>query len=120
MQCGDIQALTDMLTQDVTWSMPPIPTWFAGRDVIARFLATRLLAPGDHRMVPTMANGQPAFALYVRGHDGVRRAVAVQVLTLTASGIARVVAFHDPGLFTRFGLPSAHSATASAAPTARR
>jgi RNA polymerase sigma-70 factor, ECF subfamily len=54
---------------------------------------------------PTAANGQPALAVYRLGGDGVRRAYAVQVLTLRAGQVARVVAFLDPGLFAEFALP---------------
>ncbi len=46
---------------------------------------------------------QPAFAAYLRGNDGVYRAHAVQVLTITPSGVSRVVSFNDPGLFATFG-----------------
>ena len=63
-------------------------------------------------MVPAAANGQPAFAAYLRGGDGVDRAHAVQVLTVTRSGLARIVSFNDPSLFAPFGLPRATSAVA--------
>lgn len=66
-----------------------------------------------------MANGQPAFAGYLRGHDGVHRAHAIQVLTITASRVARVVSFGDPGLFAAFGLPQALPAAAASAPAPR-
>ena len=60
---GDVTALTDLLRQDVALEMPPMLTWFAGRETVRRFLARKLLgAPGQFRMVPAMANGQPAFA----------------------------------------------------------
>ena len=54
-----------------------------------------------------MANGQPAFAVYQREPDGASRAHAVLVPTVTATGIARIVTFHNPGLFASFGLPTA-------------
>jgi RNA polymerase sigma-70 factor (ECF subfamily) len=56
-------------------------------------------------MVPTAANGQPAFAVYLRLHDGTYRAYVMQVLTCTAAGVARIVVFRDPGQFATFGLP---------------
>jgi len=62
-------------------------------------------APGDWRMAATAANGQPAAAAYLRGADGVHRAFGLAVLTVTATGIARIVVFGDPGLVTRFGFP---------------
>jgi hypothetical protein len=86
-------------------------TWFAGRENVRRFLASKLFGrPGQYRLVPTMANGQPAFAAYEREHDGVYRAHAALVLTVTASGIARIVIFLSPGLLGAFGLPQEHGA----------
>jgi RNA polymerase sigma-70 factor (ECF subfamily) len=86
--------------------MPPFLTWFAGRDAVAGFVGSQLLtAPGDLRLVPVTANGQAAFAVYQRDEHGAYQAHALEVLTLTATGIARIVAFADPGLFPSFGLP---------------
>ena len=103
---GDVTALTELLRQDVALEMPPMLTWFAGRETVRRFLARKLLgAPGQFRMVPAMANGQPAFAAYERDDDGVYRAHAVLVLTVTATGIARIVIFLSPALLGVFGLP---------------
>jgi RNA polymerase sigma-70 factor, ECF subfamily len=103
---ADVTALMRLLRADAVFEMPPVPTWFAGRERIGRFLATHVLHErGGLRMVPTAANGQPALAAYPRGHDGVYRAYAVQVLTCTPAGIARIVAFRDPELFATFGLP---------------
>jgi RNA polymerase sigma-70 factor (ECF subfamily) len=102
---ADITALLELLRDDAVMEMPPFATWFIGRDNIARFLAPRVFVrPGDTRMILTAANGQPAVASYHRGHDGVHHAHAVHVLTVTASGIARIVAFLDPSLVVRFGL----------------
>src|SRR5947207_1673985 len=94
-----------LLRAEAVLEMPPLPGWFAGRERIGRFLAFRVFGrPGDFAMVPTAANGQPAFAAYLRGHDGVHRAHAVQVLTVSASGIARVVSFNQPELLATFGM----------------
>lgn len=96
-----------LLRADAVLEMPPVPTWFAGRENIGRVLAAHVLGePGGLRMVPTAANGQPTLAAYLRGDDGLYRAHAVQVLTCTAAGVARIVAFRDPGLFATFGLPA--------------
>jgi RNA polymerase sigma-70 factor, ECF subfamily len=110
---SDITALMQLLTDDAVFEMPPVPTWFTGRELIGRFLGSRVLGePGDFRMIPTAANGQPALAGYLRSHDGVHRAHAIQVLTITASRVARVVSFNDPDLFASFGLPQALPAAA--------
>jgi RNA polymerase sigma-70 factor, ECF subfamily len=105
---ADIGALTELLHDDAVLEMPPLPTWFAGREQIVLFLRSHVLRqPGDFKTIPTAANGQPALAEYRRGQDGVYRAFGVQVLTLTAARVARAVAFLDPGLFPAFGLPPA-------------
>jgi RNA polymerase sigma-70 factor (ECF subfamily) len=104
---ADVTALMELLHEDATFEMPPLPVWFRGRENIGQFLATRVLtSPGVFTAVPAAANGQPALAIYRRAEDGTRRAYGVQVLTLRASRIAGVVAFLDPGLFPAFGLPS--------------
>jgi RNA polymerase sigma-70 factor (ECF subfamily) len=61
-------------------------------------------------MVPVAANGQPAAAAYLRGGDGAYQAYGVVVLTVTSTGIARIVVFGDPGLFAPFGLPATRPA----------
>jgi RNA polymerase sigma-70 factor (ECF subfamily) len=101
---ADVTALVALLHEDATFEMPPMPTWFRGREDTGRFLRTWILtAPGLHTVVPAAANGQPALAIYRRDDDGTRRAHAIQVLALSRS---RIVAFVDPGLFPAFGLPA--------------
>jgi RNA polymerase sigma-70 factor (ECF subfamily) len=103
---ADVEALTGLLRADAVFEMPPIPTWFRGREEIGRFLASRVLVrPGDFRMVRTGANGQPALAGYLRADDGGWHAHSVQVLSLAGRQIGHVVSFLDPGLFGVFGLP---------------
>jgi RNA polymerase sigma-70 factor, ECF subfamily len=106
-ETADIAALTALLREDAVLEMPPQPTWFAGRDQIARFMAARVLRrPGDFRLIPTTANGQPALAAYLRDSGGVLRAHAIQVLTVGSSGVTRIVSFNDPELLAVFGLPA--------------
>jgi RNA polymerase sigma-70 factor, ECF subfamily len=103
---ADAAGLAQLLQQDAVFEMPPIPTWFTGRERIGQFLGARVLGrPGDFKMIPVAANGQPGFAGYLRGRDGGYRAHAVQVLTIGAAGIAHVVSFNQPELFPAFGLP---------------
>jgi RNA polymerase sigma-70 factor (ECF subfamily) len=72
---NDVDALAALLAEDVALTMPPIPTWFRGRDVVAAFLRDRPLADRHRwRVVPTRANGQPAFRPLPLGRRGVRRA----------------------------------------------
>jgi len=70
-------------------------------------------SPGDWKMLPVAANGQPAAAAYLRGSDGGYRAYGIVVLTVTSTGIARITVFADPGLFAWFGLPQAPPAPAA-------
>jgi RNA polymerase sigma-70 factor (ECF subfamily) len=108
---ADASALAELLREDVALEMPPLLTWFTGRPAVARFVASHLLTvPGRLRLVPVMANGQPAFAVYQREPGGGYHAHAVLVLTVTRTGIARIVSFQNPGLFGSFGLPPEYRA----------
>src|SRR5271166_172492 len=103
---ADMAALTELLQTDVKLEMPPLPVWFTGRDAVTRFLARRAFAePGDVVFVPTAANGQPAVAEYRRTADNVMRAHSIHVITAGSAGIAGIVVFLDPALFSAFGLP---------------
>jgi len=104
-QEADIDSLVSMLREDVVIEMPPLPSWFAGVESVGRFLAARCLYAHQWRMIPTIANGQPAAASYVRDADGVYAAHSIQVLTLTRTGIARIMAFRSPLHFAYFELP---------------
>ena len=105
---ADLAALTELLQADVRLEMPPLATWFAGREAVTRFLVQRAFAePGDIAFVPTAANGQPAVAEYRRAEDGVLRAHSIHLITAGATGIERMVVFLDPELFSAFGLPAA-------------
>ena len=109
----DVDAIVELFTKDAVWEMPPFIGWYQGPDVIGRLIAANCPArgPGDLRLVPTAANGQPAFATYLRDPlDGVHRAFLLHVLQLGAFGITHVVAFFDLRLFSTFGLPLTLSA----------
>ena len=82
--------------------MPPLPTWFAGRAATLAFLQAQVLRePGHFRLLPTTANGQPAFATYMREDDGVHRAHGIMVLTIAASRVTRATMFMDPACSQR-------------------
>src|SRR5262249_25057256 len=105
---ADVPALTRLLREDATFERPPMPTWFAGREQIGRFLAAQVLRqPGDFRMIPVAANGQPAFAVYMRESDGVHRAHGIQVLTVSGSSLIHVISFNEADLLATFGMPPA-------------
>src|SRR5208283_4036089 len=64
---ADTGALAELLREDVALEMPPAPAWFAGRAAVLRFYAAHALdVPGRFRLLPVVANGQPAFAVYQR------------------------------------------------------
>jgi RNA polymerase sigma-70 factor (ECF subfamily) len=105
---ADVDAVVAMLADDAVMAMPPVPTWYQGREAVAAFLAEWPLGGGRRsRMVPTRANGQLAFGHY--SWDAARErfvAHAIDVLTLDAAArIAEITAFLDPEAFARFGLP---------------
>ncbi|MGK5557017.1 sigma-70 family RNA polymerase sigma factor [Actinomadura kijaniata] len=103
---ADIAALVELFKQDATWEMPPFPQWFSGVDHIARLITAQCApSPGELRMVPTAANGQPAFGMYRRGADGVHRPFQLEVVTVSGGRVAHVAAFLDTTLFPYFGLP---------------
>ena len=107
MHANDIDDLVSTLTADAVWEMPPYPAWFQGADMIGQMVAAQSPAqgPGDHLLISTSANGQPAFGLYLPDDQGVHRAFNLQILTLAPAGISHIVAFFDLRLFARFGLP---------------
>ena len=105
---ADLPELLQLLRDDVVLEMPPHLAWFSGRAQVTRFLAAQVLDPGGRRfvLVPTSANGQPAVAGYLLGVDGLWHGHALQVLTVRASGISRIVSYNDPALFPGFALPA--------------
>ena len=104
---ADIDAVVAMLTDDAAITMPPLPTWYGGREAVADFLRGWALAgTAPRRMVPTRANGQPAFGHYAWDAD--RETFiphAIHVLTLDGPKISEITAFLTPEPFERFGLP---------------
>ncbi|HLL67850.1 MAG TPA: sigma-70 family RNA polymerase sigma factor [Micromonosporaceae bacterium] len=119
-EAKDIPAIVRLFTADAVWEMPPFTGWYQGAENIGRLIDTQCPAggPGDMRLIPTSANGQPAFGLYMRGEDGVFRAFNLPVLTVTAAGITHVASFFDLRLFEKFGLPASLPAEPPAEPPA--
>jgi RNA polymerase sigma-70 factor (TIGR02960 family) len=101
---ADLDALVALLTDDVFVSMPPMPFEYEGRDVVARFCAMLLGAGRRYDLVPTRANGQPAFGTYLRTPDGIRHGTGLYVLTLAGDRI-RAMARFEAGVLPWFGLP---------------
>jgi RNA polymerase sigma-70 factor, ECF subfamily len=101
---SDAAALQRILLQDAAIEATPLRTWFAGLRTCLPFLRDHLLrSPGDWRMLPTSANGQPAVAAYLRDQRGNHQPYGICVLTLSDAGIHRISSFGDPGLVSVFG-----------------
>jgi RNA polymerase sigma-70 factor, ECF subfamily len=126
----DTKALVDLFSADAVWEMPPFTGWYQTPAAIAKLVATKCPAKqaGDLRMVPTVANGQAAFGMYLRDPDGTHQPFQLHVLHMiepTGTGLAgtglagtglagtgeaklvidHVAVFFDTTLFPRFGLP---------------
>jgi RNA polymerase sigma-70 factor (ECF subfamily) len=106
----DVEAIVSMFTDDAVWEMPPFTGWYQGARTIGNLISSQCPASGpmDMRMLRADANGQPAFALYMRDPDGVHRAFQIQVLTVTDEGVSHVGCFFDTGLFKAFRLPEVY------------
>jgi RNA polymerase sigma-70 factor (TIGR02960 family) len=103
-EAADLEAVVALLTDDVFVSMPPMPFEYEGRDAVARFCA-RIVGPGRRfDLVPTRANGQPAFGTYLHAADGVRHGTGLIVLTLAGERISAMTRF-ESSVLQRFGLP---------------
>ena len=101
---ADLDALVDLLTDDIFISMPPIPFEYQGRDVAARFYASIFRANRRFDLVPTRANGQPAFGAYLRAPNGLSHGTGLYVLTLAGDQIRAMTGF-DNSVLPWFGLP---------------
>ncbi|MEU0602380.1 RNA polymerase subunit sigma-70 [Streptomyces sp. NPDC006393] len=107
MEDSDVDRLVALLTDDAWLTMPPEPLEYQGHAAIARFYRTRAWWGGGMlRLVPTRANGQPAFGCYYRdSHRPVAQAFGMGVLTLEDGRISAITHFGDNGLLPLFGLP---------------
>jgi RNA polymerase sigma-70 factor (TIGR02960 family) len=103
-ESADLDALVALLTDDVFIAMPPVPFGYEGRDVVARYCASLFGAGRRFDLVPTRANGQPAFGAYLRVPAGIRHATGFWVLTLADDRICAMTRF-DNIVLPWFGLP---------------
>jgi RNA polymerase sigma-70 factor (ECF subfamily) len=103
-ESADVDALVALLTDDAFMSMPPMPFEYQGRDVVARFCAGLFGAGRRFDLVPTRANGQPAFGAYLAAPAGIRHGTGLYVLTLTGDRICAMTRFEN-SVLPWFGLP---------------
>jgi RNA polymerase sigma-70 factor (TIGR02960 family) len=103
-ESADLDALVALLTDDVFVSMPPMPFEYQGREIVARFCTSLFGAGRRFDLVPTRANGQPAFGAYLRGPAGVRHGTGLIVLTLAGDRVSAMTRFEN-SVLPWFGLP---------------
>src|SRR5262249_9074475 len=106
LEQGDADDVVSLLTDDAWLTMPPQPFEYQGRQAIAGFLHDRERVVGRLRLVPTRANGQPAFGCYVRdAQAAIARAQGLMVLRVEGDRISAITWFGDRSVFPGFGLP---------------
>jgi RNA polymerase sigma-70 factor (TIGR02960 family) len=107
-ESGDVERVVSSSPRMPRLTMPREPLEYHGPAAIARFLST--VPAGGHlemfRLVPTPANGQPAFGCYLRDPQApIAHAYGLMVLTLSANRVAAITGFPDTSVFPYFGLP---------------
>ncbi|OBH09723.1 sigma-70 family RNA polymerase sigma factor [Mycobacterium sp. E1747] len=104
----DIDRLVELFTAEAIWEMPPYAGWYRGARDIITLIHQHCPAedPGDMRLLPVIANGQPGAAMYMRAGDR-HLPFQLHVLDVRGDTVSHVVAFLDEKLFAKFGLPEA-------------
>ncbi len=112
-ETADIDSIVSMLTEEATFPMPPLPSWYQGRAAIRAFLLVTSLAgeaAGRWRLLPIRANGLPGFAFYLREENTSKYyPFALQVLSFEGELLSNVTTFGNPDLFPKFNLPASLS-----------
>src|SRR3954451_3200658 len=107
-EADDVDGVIALLTHDAWGTMPPEPHEYQGAEGIGRFLRDRVRARAGRgvRLIPTRANGQPAFGPYMEDpHAPIGRSMGVLVLTVEGDRIAAITRFDASGVLGLFGLP---------------
>ena len=103
-EAGDVDGIVALMSEDAWLRMPPLPLEYQGRELARRFF-TAIWGARSYRLVPTRANGQPAFGLYTRDEQaGTYRAVGLLTATLAGEHICDLTRF-ETSVLPRFGLP---------------
>jgi RNA polymerase sigma-70 factor (ECF subfamily) len=105
-EAADVDGMVALMTEDAWLRMPPVPLEYQGRELAGRFFATVAFRQGRrYRLVPTRANGQPAFGVYLRDAvTGVAHAFGLVVVTVSGGRVSAITRF-DNAVLPRFGLP---------------
>jgi RNA polymerase sigma-70 factor, ECF subfamily len=102
----DIDSLVALLHEDAVQSMPPYALWLQGRDEMGKWYLGQGIGCRGSRLLPTAANGRPAFASYRPQGPGVWEPFALQVIETSGGRISAIHNFLYPELFPAFGLPT--------------
>lgn len=114
-EASDVNGLVALLKADAALAMPPSPSWYQGQSAIGAFVAATVFGtdgmfPGEAahrwRLLPTRANGAPAFAVYQRNEQNEYKPFGLIALTIVEDKLSRIISFIDPTLPTLFGFPS--------------
>jgi len=107
---ADVDGLVALLKDESTFSMPPTPSWYRGREDIGGLVRKTIFsgqARGRWRLVPTRTNGQPGFGLYKLNEEtGNYEGYGIQVVTFDGEQIADITTFRNPALIQYFDLPA--------------
>ena len=103
-ESADLDTLVALLTDDVFMSMPPLPLEYEGRDVVARFCTSIFREGRRFDLVPTRANGQPAFGAYLCTPNGIRHGTGLVVVGLAGDRVCALTRFEN-SVLPWFGLP---------------
>jgi len=102
-EAADLKTVVSLLTDDVFMAMPPIPLEYLGRSAVTGFLA-ELFSARRFELVPTRANGRPAFGLYLKTEGG-KVGTGLLTLGLRDDRVSALVHF-DREMLPVFGLPA--------------
>jgi len=110
-ELADLTLFLATVSDDVRFSVPPLPIWFRGIDDVAEFVETTIFSPAGPHGVPMImgrVNGQPAFATYELTGEGHSAVNGLQVLEIvgTPPMIHSITSFRDPDIATRCGFPA--------------
>jgi RNA polymerase sigma-70 factor (TIGR02960 family) len=102
----DVEGIVALMTDDVWVRMPPVPLEYQGRELAGRFFTTIAFRQGRrYRFIPTRANGQPAFGVYLRDPlTHLAHAFGLFVITISGERVSAITRF-DNSVLPRFGLP---------------
>jgi RNA polymerase sigma-70 factor (TIGR02960 family) len=103
---ADVNAVVELLAEDAVFTMPPLPSWYDGREAIRTFMAEKVFA-NRWRFSLSRVSAQPAVVAYLWKESTARFELAViNVLSFSGDRVVAISAFLDDALLARFGLPA--------------